>query len=334
MFKYFRSILHPEGYHGQSQKPPFFEGWYYKLVDASEQHRLAVIPGISFHTDPKQNHAFIQILDGDSGHTAYHRFPQEQFSAEGLRLEQRLGSNRFSSHGLELDLDTQDWQINGNLSFGAFTPWPVTWRAPGIMGWYAWAPFMQCYHGVISLDHEIRGILNINGHAIDFSGGRGYAEKDWGRSFPLAYIWLQSNHFEAPGTSFMASVAIIPWLRGAFPGFIIGIYHQHHLYRFASYTGALIEKLEIGDQEIVLQIRDRSHRLFVQALRANGGLLRAPTSEGMTSRIAETLGGSVLVQLDSIAEKRTILKQSGRHAGIDAAGELDQLLQLYRQAFG
>ncbi|MCK7537696.1 MAG: tocopherol cyclase family protein [Marinilabiliales bacterium] len=30
----------------------------------------------------------------------------------------------------------------------------------------------------------------------DFSGGRGYIEKDWGHSFPSAYVWMQSNHFQ------------------------------------------------------------------------------------------------------------------------------------------
>ena len=27
------------------------------------------------------------------------------------------------------------------------------------MGWYAWVPFMECYHGVLSLDHTIYCLL-------------------------------------------------------------------------------------------------------------------------------------------------------------------------------
>jgi len=81
-------------------------------------------------------------------------------------------------------------------------------------------------------------------------------------------------------------------------------------------------------------VHDRSHRLSLRALRAQGGLLQAPTSEGMTSKIGETLDGSITVRLDSITEKRTKVQQSGRHAGIDAAGDLDKLRQLYRQVAG
>jgi hypothetical protein len=95
---------------------------------------------------------------------------------------------------------------------------------------------------VVSLDHVIEGALDIDGRTIDFTGGRGYTEKDWGRSFPSSWIWLQSNHFSTPGSSFTASVAIIPWIGRSFPGFIIGLWHQNKLYRFATYTGAKIRK--------------------------------------------------------------------------------------------
>ncbi|WP_243392439.1 MULTISPECIES: tocopherol cyclase family protein [unclassified Mesotoga] len=31
---------------------------------------------------------------------------------------------------------------------------------------------------------------------IDLTGGKGYIEKDWGRSLPDAWIWMQSNNFD------------------------------------------------------------------------------------------------------------------------------------------
>ena len=67
MQRFIYETLHPEIYHGFHKKPPYFEGWYYKLISADEQHRYAIIPGI-FHTqDRQQNHAFIQVLDGMTG---------------------------------------------------------------------------------------------------------------------------------------------------------------------------------------------------------------------------------------------------------------------------
>jgi hypothetical protein len=46
MIRSLRRTLHPAWYQGHGKNAPYFEGWYYKLIDASEQHRLAVVPGI------------------------------------------------------------------------------------------------------------------------------------------------------------------------------------------------------------------------------------------------------------------------------------------------
>jgi len=75
------NLFYPERYHGHGRRPPFFEGWYFKLVDPTEAHKFAVIPGIFKHADPARHHAFIQILDGSTGHATYHRFPAEAFKA-------------------------------------------------------------------------------------------------------------------------------------------------------------------------------------------------------------------------------------------------------------
>lgn len=99
---------------------------------------------------------------------------------------------------------------------------PATVTSPGIMGWYAWMPVMECYHGVVSFSQDLSGSLSLDGGRLTFDGGRGYLEKDWGRAFPTGYIWMQSNHFTRPGACLVASVAVIPWRRTQFRGFIVG----------------------------------------------------------------------------------------------------------------
>ncbi len=323
----------PRPGHFAQMRAPFFAGWYYKCVDRTGENRLALIPGVALHREAERDHAFIQLLDGSNGRTLYHRVPVEQFSAAPRDHEQRLGASRFGRDGLAVDLEDEGWQLKGELRFGPLTPWPVTLCSRGAMGWYGWVPLMQCYHGVVSFYHDLNGCVRLNGREIDFTGGRGYIEKDWGRAFPHAYIWLQSNHFPAAETSVMASVAIIPWLRSAFPGFIIGLHHRHHLYRFATYTGAQVELLEIGDAEILLHVRDRHHRLHIRAGRALAGLLHAPTPEGMQGRIAETLGGTLSLRLDRLDTHERIMEQTGLHAGVEAAGDLPTLLTLLRKEF-
>ena len=77
--------------------------------------------------------------------------------------------------------------------------------SPNSMGFFAYFPFMQCYHEIVSMSHSLNGSLNFS-EAIDFSGGEGYIEKDWGTSFPKEYVWIQSNNFEKSDASILRLV--------------------------------------------------------------------------------------------------------------------------------
>ena len=160
-----RTIRNPAVYHGHLRKAPFFEGWYFKLVDAVEARRYAIIPGVFIGDggEPGASHAFVQTLDGVTGRTAYHRYPFEAFQAARDTFDIHIGPNRFRVDELLLDIDRPEGQMRGKLRFAGLTPWPVTVSSPGVMGWYAYVPFMECYHGVLSLDHGISGALTVDG---------------------------------------------------------------------------------------------------------------------------------------------------------------------------
>jgi hypothetical protein len=327
---FFQSTMNPASYHGEGKKPPFFEGWYFKIVDQHQQSRYAVIPGIFKSDDPEHNHCFVQVLDGATGKTIYQPYPVEDFHSAGPHFDIRVGPNHFTSTQMTLQVDHPDLKLSGDLRFINPQPWPVSPLSPGIMGWYAWVPFMETYHGVVSLDHAIEGALTVDAKMIDFSQGRGYIEKDWGQAFPAAWVWFQSNHFAQPGTCITASTAIIPWVRQSFAGFIVGLWHGGQLYRFATYTGAKVEQLEIQDQQVLWTLRSRRYRLQMIANRAEGGLLHAPTPVSMGRRILETLNASIQVQLDEIDRNsiHTIFTGTGNTAGLEAVGDLERLVHM------
>lgn len=324
MKQFFRTTMSPAMYHGHGKQPPFFEGWYFKVVSADERHRYAIIPGIILGD---QGHAFVQVLDGVTGRSVYHVYPSRDFWASETDFDVHIGPNRFTSHTVSLDIDRPEGSISGRLQFSGVTPWPVSVASPGIMGWYAWVPAMECYHGVLSFDHAVHGRLNVGGQVLDFTGGRGYIEKDWGQSFPDAWVWFQSNHFTAASTCITASVAIIPWVRRAFPGFIVGLAHDHTLYRFATYTGARIERLVITDDHVDWAVRDNRHRLEMRAVRSQGGLLLGPDRLEMGKRVDETLSATVEVRLSTLAGLDLFCGQ-GRYAGLEVHGNLDKLLAM------
>ncbi len=322
-------LLHPERYHGHRRRPPFFEGWYYKLVGADETARYAVIPGVFLSEDPAEQHAFVQLLDGSTGTASYHRYPAESFRAAADRFEVHIGPNRFDRSGLHLDLDDGQQRVSGQVSLGPHDPWPVHPWSPGVMGPYAFVPGMECNHGVLSFDHRLDGHLTIDGAAIDLDDGRGYLEKDWGAAFPAGYVWMQSNHFASVGTSLVASIAIVPWRRSAFPGFLVGLRHDGELHRFASYTGARTTALRLTDDRVDWTVTDRHRRLEIRAHRAVAGLLLGPTRERMESRVGETMLAEIEVRLED-RRTRTVLVGTGRNAGLEVHGDLDRLLALQR----
>ncbi len=317
------SILHPAVYHGSKKNPPFFEGWYFKMVSADEQHKIAIIPGVILGQDA---HAFVQVLDGVAGTTAYTTYPMTAFQAEERRFDIRIGENRFNEKHISLELNSSECQLSGEVQMGALNPWPVTLLSPGIMGWYAWVPRMECYHGVLSFAHSLQGTLTLNGKVMDFSGGKGYIEKDWGQAFPSAWVWFQSNHFAGASACITASVAVIPWGGRTFRGFIVGFWLNGTLHRFATYSGAHINALQIYDDHVDWALRNQEHRLFLKASRVEGGLLRGPTRQDMGQRVMETLNATVEVRLETLTGQ-VLFEGLGEHTGLEVMGDLPRLLQ-------
>lgn len=321
------NILHPSRYHGFDAKPPFFEGWYYKLVSKDHKHKYSIIPGVYLATEQNKSHCFVQVFNSEDDAVNYHRYPIDAFKAEKDRFEIQVGPNTFRSDQISLAIDDELGRVQGSLKFESLNPWPIRFLSPGAMGRFAWVPFMECYHGVVSMDHTIHGKLKIDGDFVDFSGGSGYIEKDWGKQFPSAWIWGQSNHFDHPGVSLMISVAVIPWLRSFFGGFIIGLLYEGRILRFATYNGSKIDTVDVDDKEVHLEVRNTRYRLKIRALRVEGGLLQAPTKVEMGRRIMETLNAKISIRLEN-RDGEILYEGTGENAGLETVGDLDRLIEM------
>jgi len=312
-------MFRPDVYQGKRKPENYFEGWYFKLVDEAEIQVWSVIPGVSFSED---RHAFIQVIEAMSGTTHYFKLPLESFSYRKDRFEIRLGNNFFSDSGMKLDLEQNDFRMSGQVHFIGNNPYPQRLLAPGIMGWYSYIPVMECYHGVVSMNHELQGTLIINERILNFSNGKGYIEKDWGTSMPSDWIWIQSNHFgDHPATSFMISVARIPWRKSFFPGFLSFLYHEGKIYRFATYNRSRIKKISLSEKEVHIVLQNRNYCLDVKAIPNNAGLLKAPRHGSMDREIFESLNSVLNLTLTS-KEGKKVLTSVGKHAGIEIVGDV------------
>ena len=177
-------------------------------------------------------HSFVQYIfvsidenNNKITKTGYLRYPLEAFKVNNTPFSVQVGENVFSETMICVKLLDDEINIEGTLELGDFTPIKKSILIPNIMGFFAYIPKMECYHGVISMNHSISGTLKINNEEIDFNKGNGYIEKDWGTSFPKQYIWIQCNNFKYKNTSIFVSIADIPFMKKAFRGFHMQFEH-------------------------------------------------------------------------------------------------------------
>ena len=329
---YLSNVWHPSRFQGAGQQKNYFEGYYVKIVDAEQKLALAFIPGVSYDINGK-GHAFIQVLDGVEKTFEYHRFDLKNFafapeSSSGLRathgnkssFDLTIGKSRFHESGCTIDLP----DLKASFSFRQNLLWPWKWWSPGAMGPFSFVPGMECKHGVVSLYHEVRGSLQRNQDAeVQFSPSTiGYIEKDWGKSFPRGWVWLQTNHLESETEPccLMVSAGRVPWVTGAFRGFIAVLYFQGRFLSFTTYNGAGFD-LNLDNDRAHMVFSRKGKTLTINAHHAPGVDLISPIpDDGMHGRVNESMlaTAEVLLSEDGVTTLETDASWLGFEIGGDA----------------
>ena len=305
-------MRHPAYLQYQDHTKRYFEGWYFKCISQDRHHAIALIPGMAIDPDG-QRHAFIQVINAESGQTWYFDYPFESFLAARDKLVIRVDTSLFQREGLALDIHHPTGSVTGQLRFSQIREFPVSWHTPSIMGPFQFVPGMECYHAVIHLSHRIDGQIHINGEVFDFDGGAGYLEKDYGRSFPQSYVWLQASHFGHGDASFIFSRARIPWLGREFPGFFAYFTDfQGNTARFATYNCSKLSDWQVDPDSGTCSgiLKGPAGQLKFSAQMVGGGTLRAPVDGSMHREIIESIRATVLVELTDHSGKRIYADRS------------------------
>lgn len=312
-----RHLFHPERFQGKGKTHSYFEGWYFKIsILKPEEETLSIIPGISISDDGLQKHAFIQVISSKEAKSWYVRFPYTSFSTSDSSFLVAIDGNIFCKEQLNVQLKTKDLSLHVDCAFSDMHPFPVTLASPGIMGWYAYVPKMECLHGVVSTTHTVEGTISLNERSISLQEANGYIEKDWGTSFPKAWVWMQANCFPTKSLSTMLSIAKIPFAKHTFLGFLGFIHLPDRLLRFATYTKASIVSLQIQEETATALIQTKEHLLEFEALLGTSSKLAAPRNGIMDRTIKESVAGTLRLTIYD-REKNILLQEESRLAGIE-----------------
>jgi hypothetical protein len=176
------------------------------------------------------------------------------------------------------------------------------------------------------MDHAVDGEVKLNGEVLSFRNGRGYIEKDWGKSFPSAYVWLQTNHFSHSGISLKISVAKIPYLGYSFVGFIAGLWLGDRLVQFTTYNQSTLKKSVIDTKKVEMVMQNKNYRLEILARREAATALASPILGLMDGRIEESMNARIEVMLTDRKSGEIIFNDVGRNAGLEVAGKIEEII--------
>ena len=270
----------PSLYHGTDKSRPYFEGWYFKQTSGG--YTFVAIPGVFRGKSAHDDIAFIQVILGGKSH--FFQYPFDTFKYDRNAFDIQIGKSRFSIDGIHVNIN--EIALDATLKFNGRKPLKTSVMSPSIMGPFSYLPGMQCNHGVLSLHHTADGMLSCGEASVRFENAGGYIEKDWGESFPESWIWMQCADNK---TAFMCSAATIPYGIFRFKGLICVLDIDGIQYRFATYNGANVMRIEQRAQNILVEIKRGAYRLLIVAHIGTFGRLVAPTKTGMNRQIKESV---------------------------------------------
>jgi tocopherol cyclase len=320
-----KKAKHAKLFQGNKKDKNYFEGWYFKMISQNETSAISIIPGISFSKNGDEKHAFIQIINGQNGQTFYKSFKIDSFQFSLDKFAVKIAGNYFSQDSIVINIQDDSLQIEGTIFMQNLTDLtPFKRKNKRIMGIFRFTPFMQCYHGVVSVNHDLKGKLMINEQAHVFDSGKGYIEKDWGSSMPVAWIWMQSNNFTTENTSFMLSIANIPWLGSHFTGFLGFFLHDNKVHRFGTYNRSKLEFDIVSQNQVNISIKHKRHTYLIEAKQETSGILLAPVNGSMDRRISEGINAKLKIKAFNNKDQ-LIFSDSTSIAGLELVGDINIL---------
>lgn len=316
-----KQALNPNIYHGFNKNGPFFEGWYFKVTTV-EGISFAFIPGVFIAQNPSNNFSFIQVFEGNNASMNFIRFPYDSFGASRSSFKISISDNSFSMEELALNIKDDNIRCEGKLVFRDIQEWKGSIINPGSMGFYNYLPFMQCYSQVCALSGKLKGHLTLNEREYNFSEGKLYIEKNWGKSFPYSYIWCQCNYFQEQSLSITCSIAHIPMPKGSFTGFLIGVYFQNRLIKFTSINRSELS-IDFSDNTVTLTSKNSRYTVIIKCTYNEDDfvMLYAPLEDSMIPTAKETITGTAKLILLDNKTNLVVTESYGLCAGVEFAGD-------------
>ena len=329
-----------------------FEGWYYRVTSpggAEGDEQVWVLITAYWRDAAGAERAFVKLINGVTGRVYKRVFegPEEGVSIEELQRGANDLSVRLGVEGDGLALSAEGvsgrfWAEGGEevevaLAVEGCAYWgsPFHERDRWTMGWVTELPGPPLKWHVEHIKGRATGGVRVleGGEVIEegaLEGAPLHQEKNWGRSFPSTWVWLQSDVFEGrPDVAFAAAGGPIFSWEGSPSGYMLGLRWRDEFLSLRTQDGhgfsGVEFKAEEGEARWALNAEGLRWRVEVRARAPLGELINidVPGEGGLELKAVEHLRADLEVALYERSWRgwRLVEVLHSRLAAVEAGGE-------------
>jgi tocopherol cyclase len=331
------------GYHWNGVDPDFFEGWYFRVTLPKVRESFAFMYSIE---DPlgesNRSGGAAQILGIESQHIIC-KFPDvRKFWAAKNHLdlghwgETNLAISPQSLSITEFDREIiEGYQVTATRHQGALPAQACRWcyHTVPVYGWGQPQQLQQATAGLLSylpifepgwqilMAHGLAtGWIEWQGERYEFINAPAYSEKNWGRSFPEQWFWVNCNSFDGMvGLAITAGGGRRKVLWATEEVGMVGIHYRDRFYEFAPWNSQMNWQIQPWG-EWRIQARNLDFQVeLVGTTDLPGTMVNTPTEEGLVMCCRDTLQGLLSIDLRTHQGKQ-IIKANSNSAGLEVGG--------------
>ncbi|NJM88715.1 MAG: tocopherol cyclase [Hydrococcus sp. RU_2_2] len=164
------------------------------------------------------------------------------------------------------------------------------------------------------------GWIDWNGDRYEFSNAPAYSEKNWGRSFPQKWFWINCNSFiNEPDLALTAGGGkrkVLWWMESVG---LICLHYQGKFYEFVPWNSQVTWKVEPWGKWEMQARNDRFEVKLIGKSDRAGTWVRVPTEDGLCFRCRDTMNGQLTLELREI-DGKMLLKAETELCGLEIGG--------------
>jgi tocopherol cyclase len=333
------------GYHWNGVDGGFFEGWYFRVTLPKIRESFAFMYSIE---DPsgsiERSGGAVQMLGIDEQHLISILPNRTKFWA----TKDHLGLGHWNETNLAIspqllsvaEFDrhiTQGYQVTATLHQGALPEHDCRWcyHTIPIYGWGQPQQPQQATAGLLSylpifepgwqilMAHGLAtGWIEWRGERYNFNNAPAYSEKNWGRSFPEKWFWINCNSFDdTVGLAITAGGGRrkVLWMTEEVA--MIGIHYRGNFYEFAPWNSEIHWQIEPWGEWRMQATNGDFQVELIGTTDSAGTMVNTPTEKGLVMCCRDTLKGILSINLQT-RQGRQIVKANSNNAGLEVGGDM------------